>query len=71
MQPFLISFIVCNGLFTTDPSTIVLFMLTILSFFLFNIKGKLPNVKSAKISFMVFSLLGYLAFFYKDHDITT
>lgn len=71
MQPFLVSFIVCNNMFATDPFTIVLFAFTVISFLLFNVKKKLANVKAARVSFMVCSLLGFISFFYNDHDITT
>lgn len=71
MQPFLISFIVCNSLFAADPLTIILLVLTIVSYIAFNIKRKLENLRIAPFLFMVFSLLGFISFFYNDHDLTT
>lgn len=71
MQPLLISFIVCNSLFAADPSTIIFFILTIVSFLAFNIKGKCANTKATQVFFLIFSILGFLAFFYNDHDLTT
>jgi hypothetical protein len=58
-------------MFTADPSTLIFFVLTILSFFAFNVKGKLANIKILQVIFIPFAILGSLAFFYNDHDLTT
>ena len=71
MQPLLISFIVSNGLFAADPSTVIFFILTIVSFLAFNIKKKCAETKATQVFFLIFSVLGFFAFFYNDHDITT
>jgi hypothetical protein len=71
MQPFLIPFIVCNSLFAADPLTIILLLLKLASFILFNIKKKLENVKVTPFLFMIFSFLAFLSFFYNDHDLTS
>ena len=71
MQPFLISFIVCNSLFAADALTVILLLLTITSYIAFNIKKKLENFRITPFLFMVFSLMGFISFFYNDHDLTT
>jgi hypothetical protein len=71
LQPFLIPFVVCNGVFAADPLTIILLALTIASYIFFNIKKKLDGFKITPFVFMICSLLSFVSFFYNDHDLTT
>lgn len=71
LQPFLISFIVSNNMFTADASTLILFILTVASYFVFNVKKKLSNLKYIEGIFVILATLGLLSFFYADHDLST
>lgn len=71
MQPFLISFIICNNLFAADYVGLIALVLMLVSYFLFNIKGIWGSVKVMPLLFMGFSVIGFLPFFISDHDVTT
>ena len=71
LLPFLISFVISNNFFTTDVSTLIAIVLMLACYFLFNIKGYLGRIKIMPLMFMLFSLAGYMSFFFKDHDIST
>lgn len=70
-MPFLMSFIISNSLFTTDITTICFLALTIISYFIFNLKRKFIHLRLLQYLYLIFSILGYFTFFYIDHDLTT
>jgi hypothetical protein len=43
----------------------------LISYFLFNIKGILPQYRFPPLLFLFFAIIGFLSFFISDHDLTT
>jgi hypothetical protein len=69
--PFLMPFIIVNNIFAVDILSLGFFILTTASYLIFNIKGKLSQVKPLQFIFIACSLFGYFSYFYNDHDLTT